>query len=140
LGKISLITLNPDGTFTEKKRRTYENLVDVKEEFPAEFTQDAIFREQRSKIERMKFWKSRRYLGVRCAGAKHLATIIQQSENAVNWSYGTPREAKDFVYKWASKAKLSQKERASYQIIILLLGIVNIVFSFMILRGVGIIR
>jgi len=135
-GKVSVITLNPDMTFRERKKRTDIDNVDISKHDKPDFVIGrSVFRELRSPLKRL-LGKKPRNLLIHVAGANSCFELNRGDfESHVNhlWSR---KEKEKYIDKLALKSKAEGKAIESWQFFVLAgLAIVVLVFQILILSG-----
>ena len=138
-GKVTVITLNPDQTFTEKKKRTdVDNVELAKNNKPSFSIGRSIFREL---IPRWKKWllgKKERNLLIYIDGSNSCFELKGKGDLESYESHIWSRKEKEkFINKLATKTKAEQKAIETWQFFLLAgLGIMILVCQFAIMRGI----
>lgn len=137
---VSIIRLFPDMTFEERTVKTQSDQFKVGENKIISFKiGTSVFKERRSRFQRLKFWKKRRNLLLwvnDTPSAMHLEGSNPHPALTIPW--GTEKDISKMINRVVNKSKAEQKPISNTQFFVLaILGILNLVFMFMLMRGVN---
>lgn len=137
-GKVKLIELNPDMTFTEKKKKTESNNVKVSEHNRPSFVLGrSVFRELVPKWKRILLFKKARNIVLYLSGANSCFDLDPEGELESHkghlWS---PKEKEKFVNKLVAKLKGEQRPMSNIQFFVIAgIGLANLVVLILLLGG-----
>lgn len=138
MGKVTVIVLNPDMTFKEKKVRTESKKLKIERSWKPSFTPGrSVFKEESG--PRLKFWKRNRNLIITLHEAEKAFELHDSSANELDPSYWTRKETQKFIAQLVAKSKAQQKviSTSHFIIIMVALGIIG-VFQFLMMKGMRI--
>jgi len=139
-GKVTVITLNPDVTFREQKKRTdVTNIVMDKNNKPSFTIGRSVFRELLPKWKKL-FGRKERNLVIYMEGATSCFEVTQdmklESHERDIWS---KKEKEKYINKLTAKSKAEQKAIETWQFYLLAgLGITVLALQLLIARGIRI--
>jgi len=139
-GKVSVITLNPDMTFRERKKRTDITNINIsKHDKPSFVIGRSVFRELLPKWKKL-FGRKERNLVFHMAGATSCFEVTMdmklESHERDIWS---KREKEKYINKLTAKSKAEQKAIETWQFFLLAgLGITVLILQLVIARGIRI--
>ena len=138
-GKVSVITLNPDQTFTEKKKKTDVDNVEVsKNNKPSFSIGRSVFHELIPRWKRWLLGRKERNLLIYIDGANSCFELkgketLESYESHI-WSR---KEKEKYINKLSAKSKAEQKAIETWQFFLLAgLGIAILVCQLFVMRGI----
>lgn len=138
-GKANVITLNPDMTFTERKRPTESNNVVISKFSSPSFTLGtSVFSELIPRWKQVLFGRKPRRLLLWLSGANQCFRLdmTKQELESFKRDLWNQKEKEDFAKKLLAKQKADQKIIDTKQFFVIMAGIVILIFmQFLILRG-----
>lgn len=146
---VKIIKLYPDMTFQEKNYKSEQDKIifDKKTNETANFKLGkSMFRERRSFLDKLKFWKRTRSLCIHLDGCPEVLSLEERNEiegegtkPALYFNFGTRKDTATFIYKLGAKSMVDIKpiSNTMFLILCILIGVV-IVFQFLLMRGVKI--
>lgn len=134
MGKVSVIKLNPDMTFEEKRKKTSENVIEMKGVWKPNFKIGrSVFREL---VSKWKFWKKSRNIVIVGDGFPSCFEMYDSSTKELDPNFGTMKDKQRFVSKLIAKSKSEQKTIDTTHFIIIMVGIAFLaVLQFLVLKG-----
>lgn len=139
-GKVSVITLNPDMTFREQKKRTEVDNVDLSKHNKPSFTIGrSVFRELIPRWKRWLLGRKERNLVLYFAGANSCFEVNSEGFESHESHIWSQKEKEKYINKLSAKSKAEQKAIETWQFFLLAgLGIMILVCQFAIMRGIRI--
>lgn len=134
MGKVTVLKINADMTFTEKTRKTEKNSVKMsKTQSPSFSVGKSVFKEEEHRW--WQFWKKRRNLLLWLDGAGKCFELA--SPKKIEPNFWTDEEKEKFIAKTVAKSKSEQKPFSTAQFFLLVaLGIGVILLQIISMRGV----
>jgi len=140
-GKVKLIELNPDMTFTEKKKKTESNnVVESKHNSPSFVLGRSVFKEIIPRWKRVLLLKKPRNILLYLSGANSCFDIDPKGELESHKNHlWSKTEKEKFINKLVAKLKGEQRPMTNLQFIVLAgLLVFILVMQFLVLRGLPI--
>ena len=137
-GKVSVITLNPDMTFKEQKKRTDVDNVDLSKNNKPSFTIGrSVFHELIPTWKKWLLGKKERKLILYFDGANSCFEINGKSFESHESHIWSRKEKEKYINKLSAKSKAEQKAIETWQFFLLAgLGIMVLVCQLLIMRGI----
>ena len=137
-GKVSVITLNPDMTFREQKKRTDVDNVELSKNNKPSFTIGrSVFRELIPRWKRWLLGRKERNLVLYFDGANSCFEVNKEGLKSHESHIWSRKEKEKTINKLAIKSKAEQKAIETWQFFLLAgLGIMILVCQFAIMRGI----
>lgn len=139
MGKVNTITLNPDMTFEEKKRKTQSKQIVIDKDYSVTLTPGrSVFSEVG--LSRWKPWKKPRNLVIHLDRAQKAFELHDGATRELDPNYWTQEEEKKFVKKIIAKSKAEQKVISlSYFLILTIMMIIIIILQIAAMKGIRIV-
>lgn len=119
-GKATVIELNADMTFRERKRKTEENHIKVsKNKSPSFVIGRSIFRELIPFWKKVLLFKRSRNLILYFTGANSCFSVSKQSLNSYESQLWSEKEKEDYVNKLIAKSRAELKPMSNFQFFII---------------------
>ena len=137
-GKVSVITLNPDMTFKEQKKKTDVDNVDIsKNNKPSFSIGRSVFHELIPRWKRLLLGRKERNLLIYCDGANSCFELNDKSLESHESHIWSQKEKEKYINKLSAKSKAEQKAIETWQFFLLAgLGIMVLVCQLLIMRGI----